>query len=130
MRRFLWAFFLPTLACLCAASEPDSKPELKRTLGIGFAYTGGLVRWGFRKVWSVEGHYLFGSADSNDGGVSADVMGARGYRHFRVQNHLQFYAGTEAGYLTASGAHLKTRGFLVGGFAGMEYYLRPWLSVG
>ena len=125
---FLWisALSIP----LFAAEQPGSEPEFKRTLALGFAYTGGLVRWGFKRTWAVEAHYLFGSADSNDGDVSSDLIGLRGYRHFRVNKALQFFAGPEMGYVTAKSSSLKTRGYFGGAFAGLEYYILSRLSVG
>src|SRR5947208_3820339 len=80
---------------LCLASEARAAPELKRTLAVGFAYTGGLLRWGFKPDWSVEAHYLFGSADSIDENVSSNLIGLRAYRHFRREKRLQFFAGPE-----------------------------------
>lgn len=112
------------------AADPPAKPELRRALGIGFAYTGGLLRWGFKEVWSVEAHYLFGSAGSNDSDVKAQVYGSRGYRYFRPDKRLQFFAGPEVGYITAKSSVLKTTGYIVGGFAGMEYYLTRRFSIG
>lgn len=99
-------------------------------MGLGFAYTGGLLRWGFKEVWSLETHYLFGSASSNDSDVKSQVMGVRGYRHFRTDRALQFFVGPEIDYVLAKSQSLISTGYLIGGFAGMELYLRSWCSIG
>ncbi len=123
---FALAFSLP----LRAASPSDVAGGYRRTLGIGFAYTGPLVRWGFKKYLSLEAHYLFGEADSTDGTVSASVIGMRGYRHFRTDQRLQFFAGPELAYVMADSMNLKSAGYVAGGFAGAEYYLTRRISVG
>ena len=110
----------------CGAAEP----EYKRTLGIGLAYNGGLVRWGFKKDWSVEAHYLYGSADSNDGNVSANVIGARGYRYFQISKSLRLFAGAEIGYVTTGSNNLHTTGYTGGGFAGLEFFILRRFSIG
>ena len=123
-------FILGISVSPCLASGDDDRPQFNRTLGVGVAYMGGLFRWGFKKHWSLEGHALFGSADSNDGNVSSMVMGARGYRHFRTDRRLQLFAGVEADYVTAKSQNLKSSGYLAGAFGGVEYYILPRLSIG
>ena len=111
------------------AAEPEKK-EFRRTLGVGVAYTGGLIRYGFKKTWAAELHVLTGGNDSNDGNVSSLVVGARGYRHFRTDQRLQLFCGIEADSANAESSTLQASGFLAGGFGGLEYYVLPRLSLG
>lgn len=119
------------LAVSARAAAEDGKPtEYKRSAGVGLAYMGGLLKYGFKKVWAAEAHYLFGNADTAGGSVSSRVIGLRGYRYFRARKALQFYAGPGAAFVTTEGAGSKSSGYMAGGFAGLEYYLRSWLSIG
>ncbi len=123
-------FFLCAFPIWADTANPETF-EGKRKLGIGFAYTGGLIRYGFKKHWSLEGHYLIGKASSNDGDVHSTAMGLRAYRHFRLDKRLQWYAGADASYLSAKSDHFKSSfGLGAGGFGGMEYYILPRLSIG
>ena len=131
MRKFLLfiVIFLAVFQTASVRSETEA-PELKRKLGVGFAYIGGLIRYGFLKHWSAELHYLVGSADSNDGTVNSKLIGTRGYRHFRVDHRLQFYTGLGFDFASADSISIKSNGYLSGGFVGTEYYIFPRLSLG
>ncbi len=107
-----------------------TEPQLRRKLAIGFAYTGGLARYGFLKQWSAEFHYLIGSADSDDGTVRSNVIGARGFRHFRTDKKFQPYAGVGADFINAKSDTIKTSGYMGGAFGGVEYYILPRLTIG
>ena len=128
---FLLCAALSSALPVQAASDSNQPPGFKRKLGVGLAYTGGLLRYGFKKHWSLEGHYLIGKASSNDGDVSSSAVGLRVYRHFRLEEKLQCYAGADASYLSATSNNFKSSaGFGGGGFGGLEYYILPRLSVG
>ena len=112
-------------------SEDSVSPQFKRRLGVGLAYAGGLVRYGFKNHWSVEAHFLMGKADSNDGDVTSRAMGLRTFRHFRLEKNLQPYAGAEASFVMARSNNLRTSsGIGVGVFTGVEYYFLPRFSIG
>ena len=102
----------------------------KRSLGVGMAFMGPLIRKGRPKDFSVEFHYLFGHAGTSDEDISAQVFGLRGYRHFFTDRHVQPYVGVEGAYLTASNSSRHSSGYSAGGFAGLEYYLLARFSVG
>ncbi len=109
--------------------ESDAK-EYRRSLAAGLAFTGPLIRKGFKNDYSAEFHYLFGSAGSSDDDASAHVFGLRGYRHFRTDKRLQPYAGIESAYILAKTRILKSSGYAAGGFAGVEYYITRRFSIG
>ena len=109
--------------------EPGSD-EYRRSLGAGLAFTGPLIRKGFKNNYSAEFHYLFGFAGSSDDDVSAHVFGLRGYRHFRTDKRLQPYAGIESAYILAKTRILSSSGYALGGFAGVEYYITRRFSIG
>ena len=102
----------------------------KRSLGVGFAFMGPLIRVGLPKDFSLEFHYLFGHAGTNDEDISAKVFGLRGYRHFFTDRNIQPYAGVEGAYFTASNSTRHSSGYSSGGFAGVECYLASRFSVG
>jgi hypothetical protein len=131
MKTILRALMAALIAApLCHAGESAKTPDYRRTLAVGFGYTGLIVRCGFKDAWAVETQYLFGQADSTDGDVSSQLAVVRGYRHFRLRQRLQLFAGTAIGYVTAKSTTFKSTGYLGGAFGGIEYYLMKRLSVG
>jgi hypothetical protein len=117
-------FFFPPLS-----AAPPEKTEFRRSWGVGLGMIGPLVRKGFKKDYSLEGHYFFGETGDDD--LSAHVFfGMRGYRHFRTDRRLQLFAGLEADYVLGETRIQKSTGYLTGGFAGIEYYLTRRLSLG
>ena len=116
-------------ASLLEAAGPVAQAP-KRSLGVGFAFMGPLIRKGLPKDFSLEFHYLFGHAATNDEDISAQVFGLRGYRHFFTDRRVQPYVGVEGAYLTASNSSRHSSGYSAGGFAGVEYYLLSRASVG
>ena len=116
-------------ASLLEAADPAAQVH-KRSLGVGFAFMGPLIRKGLPKDFSLEFHYLFGHAGTSDEDISAKVFGLRGYRHFFTDRQIQPYVGVEGAYLTASNSSRHTSGYSAGGFAGIEYYLASRFSLG
>ena len=116
-------------ASLLQAADPVAQAH-KRSLGAGLAFMGPLIRKGLPKDFSLEFHYLFGHAGTNDEDIPAKVFGLRGYRHFFTDRQLQPYVGVEGAYLTASNSTRHLSGYSAGGFAGLEYYLTSRFSVG
>ena len=126
-------FFLLLIGAITAsllhAADSDAQAH-KRSLGVGFAFMGPLIRKGLPKDFSLEFHYLFGHAGTNDEDISAKVFGLRGCRHFFTDRPIQPYVGVEGAYLTASNSARHSSGYSAGGFAGLEYYLTSRFSVG
>jgi hypothetical protein len=126
------------------SGSPQEKKEIPRLpessgpamphdhMAIGVSYTGGQVRWNFSPRWAVEGHYQFGSADSNWGSIHSNVFGGRGYRFFYLRERLAWYVGGEGDYVTASSHSYsyQTTGYAAGTFAGLEFRVLPRLALG
>jgi hypothetical protein len=111
---------------------PANAPENRYHLALGVSYTGGQIRYQFSPKWAVEGHYQFGSADSNWGSIHSNVFGGRGYRFFYLRQRLAWYLGGDGNYVTASSHsyNYQTTGFAAGTFAGLEYRILPRLAIG
>ena len=120
--------FIGTISAAPLHAGDAAAQEHKRSLGVGFAYMGPLIRKGLPKDFSLEFHYLFGHAGTNDEDISAKVFGLRGYRHFFTDRQLQPYVGAEGAYLTASNSTRHSSGCSAGGFAGLEYYFMSRFS--
>jgi hypothetical protein len=114
-----WALLLLLLSLPARASEP-------RTLGVGFTYLGGQVRYAFTPHWTGELRYLTGTVGGDGGYTTTQVLGVRGYRMFETGAAYRFFLGGELAAFNASdnqqGVFHRAQGAASGGFGGIEYF--------
>lgn len=101
-------------------------------LGLGVSYLGGQIRYHLNPRWAGELRYQTGTASSNSGEVTSQVIGLRGYRFLEGDSRLRFFFGGEAASVAASqkNTSYKTSGMAAGGFAGLEYSFGKKFSLG
>jgi len=136
----LW--ILPVLACpLRRARAEDftfhsnrSSQDIApgRHFAAGVNYTGAQVRWRFDSSWAVEARWQHGKASSDYGDVTADVVGLRGYRFFRVDHPYAWYVGAECAHADAQAqsASYQVDGIAAGGFGGIELRVTRNIALG
>jgi opacity protein-like surface antigen len=119
--------------------EPDT-PETKHRdfemprpyrLALGVSYFGEQLRYEWSSRWATELRHQHGKASSDQGDVSADVFGLRGYRSFHRRERFSFYWGGEGAYAKAnpSMSTYRVTGVALGAFGGMEYRVMKRITV-
>jgi hypothetical protein len=100
-------------------------------LALGVSYTGAQLRYDLSSRWAAEVRYQRGKASSDQGDVSANVFGLRGYRSFHRRERFSFYWGGEGAYADASPArsNYHVTGLALGAFGGVEYRVMKRVTV-
>lgn len=109
-----------------------SSSVAQQKFAVGVAYTGGSLRYDFDSERAWELRYLVGKEPNEDGDVSSDVIGLRGYRRLTSLAAYNFFTGSELAYFTGkqAGTSYAASGVALGVFGGMEWSISKNISIG
>lgn len=121
------------LLLLIIASPALAEEQRSRPLSIGINYLGGQLDLDVGRGKRLEARLITGEQSTEQGRVSATLIGIRGYQLFRAQGAYHPYFGVEGAYVSADtrgSSVYHVSGVAAGVFAGLERKVTSLVSIG